>query len=231
MIEIEHAIIGHSRPLIEIEDLTLNSGKVYAVIGRNGVGKSTFLNSILGYVPLMSGKILLNGKNIQTLKRNELSNNVAFVASKFEGVEYLRVREYVSLGKFANSSFFGKLNPEDTNHVDLLMQELSILHLADKFTDKISDGERQLAAVARALAQDTPVLLLDEPTAFLDYSNKKRMIEKLVRIATEKNKCILLSTHELDLAMDNSLPFLAAHGGILEVLPSLRKENISDYFQ
>ena len=111
------------------------------------------------------------------------------------------------------------------------MQELSILHLADKFTDKISDGERQLAAVARALAQDTPVLLLDEPTAFLDYSNKKRMIEKLIRIATEKNKCILLSTHELDLAMDNSLPFLAAHGGILEVLPSLRKENISDYFQ
>ena len=231
MIEITHAIVGHQRPLIEIEDLILEKGKVYAIIGRNGGGKSTLLNSLLGHVPLMSGNIKIDGMDVHSLRRSILAKHVAFVASKFDGIEYLKVREYISLGKFGNSSILGQLPKDEADHVEQLLEELSLLPLANKFTDRISDGERQLAAVARALAQDTPVLLLDEPTAFLDYKNKKRMMEKLVEIAEQKNKCIVLSTHDLELAMDNSLIFLAVHRGRLEVIERLEKERFSYYFE
>lgn len=231
MIEITHAIVGHRRPLIEIEDLHLEKGKVYAIIGKNGGGKSTLLNSILGQVSLLSGRILIDGQNTQNIKRSEIARLVAFVASKFDGVEYLSVQEYISFGKFGNSSFFGKLSSEDRKFVDNLIEELGLYHLLEKFTDNISDGERQIAAVARALAQDTPVLLLDEPTAFLDYNNKKRIIEKLVNIAFSRNKCILLTTHDLDLAIDNQLSFLAVHRGKLEVLNELKKAQIPYYFE
>jgi len=231
MIEISHAIVGHQRPLIEIEDLVLEKGKVYAIIGRNGGGKSTLLNSLLGHVPLISGNMKIDGMDVHSLRRSILAKHVAFVASKFDGIEYLKVREYISLGKFGSSSILGQLPKEEAEHVEQLLEELSLLPLAGKFTDRISDGERQLAAVARALAQDTPVLLLDEPTAFLDYKNKKRMMEKLVEIAEQKNKCIVLSTHDLELAMDNSLIFLAVHRGRLEVIERLEKERFSYYFE
>jgi len=231
MIEITHAIVGHQQPLIEIEDLILKKGKVYAIIGRNGGGKSTLLNSLLGHVPLMSGNIQIDGMNVHSLRRSVLAKHVAFVASKFDGIEYLKVRDYVALGKFGSSSLMGTLQAEDIQHIEQLLEELALLPLADKFTDRISDGERQLAAVARALAQDTPVLLLDEPTAFLDYKNKKRMMEKLVEIAEQKNKCIVFSSHDLELAMDNALIFLAIHRGRLEILQQLEKENITYYFE
>ncbi|MBM3161655.1 MAG: ABC transporter ATP-binding protein [Bacteroidetes bacterium] len=231
MIEITHAIVGHQQPLIEIEDLFLKKGKVYAIIGRNGGGKSTLLNSLLGHVPLMSGNIQIDGMNVHSLRRSVLAKHVAFVASKFDGIEYLKVRDYVALGKFGSSSLMGTLQAEDIQHIEELLEELALLPLADKFTDRISDGERQLAAVARALAQDTPVLLLDEPTAFLDYKNKKRMMEKLVEIAEQKNKCIVFSSHDLALAMDNAVIFLAIHRGRLEILQQLEKENITYYFE
>ncbi|MBM3417642.1 MAG: ABC transporter ATP-binding protein [Bacteroidetes bacterium] len=231
MIEITHAIVGHQQPLIEIEDLILKKGKVYAIIGRNGGGKSTLLNSLLGHVPLMSGNIQIDGMNVHSLRRSVLAKHVAFVASKFDGIEYLKVRDYVALGKFGSSSLMGTLQAEDIQHIEQLLEELALLPLADKFTDRISDGERQLAAVARALAQDTPVLLLDEPTAFLDYKNKKRMMEKLVEIAEQKNKCIVFSSHDLALAMDNAVIFLAIHRGRLEILQQLEKENITYYFE
>jgi iron complex transport system ATP-binding protein len=173
----------------------------------------------------------IDGIDIHSLRRSVLAKHVAFVASKFDGIEYLKVREYIALGKFGSSSILGQLPKEEAEHVEQLLEELALLPLADKFTDRISDGERQLAAVARALAQDTPVLLLDEPTAFLDYKNKKRMMEKLVEIAEKKNKCIMLSTHDLELAMDNSLVFLAVHRGRLEMIERLEKESFSYYFE
>ena len=104
--------------------------------------------------------------------------------------------------------------------------DLSITHLLEKFTDEISDGERQLCAVARAFVQETPVILLDEPTAFLDYINRKKLLALLKLLSAEKNKCIVLSTHDLDLCLDHSIPFLLAAHWEIRLHTSLSKEEI-----
>ena len=226
MIHFQNVAIGYNQTLLEVEDLTLHNGNVFALVGRNGSGKSTLLRSITGQIPLLEGKLTIDSIPIAGANASELSRTVAFVESKFDGVPYLSVADYLALGRAPFTDAFGRLTSKDWQLVQNVASDLNIAHLLDKYTDQISDGERQLCSVGRAFVQETPVVLLDEPTAFLDYINRKNLLELLVRLAREKNKCIVLSTHDLDLCLDQSIPFLLAAKGEIVLHETLTKDEI-----
>jgi iron complex transport system ATP-binding protein len=148
------------------------------------------------------------------------------VDTRFEGVEYLKVKDYLALGRAPFTDAFGRMDSKDWQIVEEVSSDLSIQHLLEKNTDQISDGERQLCSVGRAFVQETPVILLDEPTAFLDYINRKKLVELLVRLSRDKKKCIVLSTHDLDLCLDQEVPFLLAAHGAVSLHETLSKETI-----
>jgi iron complex transport system ATP-binding protein len=210
MIQFSQTEIGYKQTLLKIDSLDLQEGKVYALVGRNGVGKSTLLQSMAKLLPLISGEIRYEGISLKNLSRNQMARLIAFVESKFDGVEYLSVLDYLMLGRAPYTSLTGKLSETDKAFVNEISNELQITHLLEKSTTEISDGERQICSVARALIQETPIILMDEPTAFLDFINRQKLLELLIKIAAEKQKCIVLSTHDIDLCLENQLTFLIA---------------------
>jgi iron complex transport system ATP-binding protein len=226
MIQLTKLIIGHQSELLRSENLLLSSGNVYALIGRNGIGKSTFIQTISGIQKPLGGEIRIDGQSISGFMSTEIAETISLVDTHFEGVEYLKVKDYLALGRAPFTDAFGRLTSKDWQIVQDVASELAITHLLEKFTDQISDGERQLCSVGRAFVQETPVILLDEPTAFLDYMNRKLLLELLVRLAREKKKCILLSTHDLDLCLDQSIPFLLAANGEVNLHDTLTKAEI-----
>ena len=207
MISLKSIEVGYDTPLLSA-DLTLETGKLYALIGKNGSGKTTLLQSIIGTIPTLNGEILVDEKLIHSMSNLERAKKIAFVETKFVGVSYLTGSEYVALGRTPYTNALGRLSETDKIQITKSLEILDIAYLSDKFTTQMSDGERQLLQVARALAQETPYILLDEPTAFLDYSNKRNLIEKLKKIAQEQQKCILLSCHDLEICLENNLPLL-----------------------
>jgi iron complex transport system ATP-binding protein len=226
MIQLTNVMIGHQHALLSVEDLKLSSGHIYALIGRNGIGKSTFIQTISGLLNPLAGEITIDGKSITGFNIKDVAETISLVDTRFEGVEYLKVKDYLALGRAPYTDAYGHLDSKDWQIVEEVATDLSIQHLLEKYTDQISDGERQLCSVGRAFVQETPVILLDEPTAFLDYINRKNLIELLIRLATDKNKCIVLSTHDLDLCLDQSLPFLLAANGEMNLHESLTREEI-----
>lgn len=226
MIQLSKLIIGHQIELLRSENLLLSSGNVYALIGRNGIGKSTLIQTISGIHKPLGGEIRIDGQLISGFKSTEIAETISLVDTHFEGVEYLKVKDYLALGRAPFTDAFGRLTSKDWQIVQDVASELAITHLLEKYTDQISDGERQLCSVGRAFVQETPVILLDEPTAFLDYINRKLLLELLVRLAREKKKCILLSTHDLDLCLDQSMPFLLAANGEVNLHDTLTKAEI-----
>ena len=226
MIQFEHIAIGYSDVLLRSEFIELEAGRVYALIGRNGIGKSTLLQSLTGIVPLKEGTIRLLNDSLETLSRLELVKRIAVVESRFEGLEYLKVKDYIALGRTPHTDAFGNLKQQDLAVIHEIAGALGILALMDKFTDQISDGERQLCAVARAFVQETPMIILDEPTAFLDYLNRKKLLTILVELARDQQKCILLSTHDLELCIQEKVPMLLASSGKLSLHEQLTLDEV-----
>lgn len=208
MIAFKNCIIGHKQDLFSIDSLELKQGHLYALVGPNGSGKSTLLQTIAGLVPPVNGEFTIQGVSKKHLSQKELALKVAWVDSHFTGIEYMRVREYVSLGRLPYTNHFGSLKASDYDKIDQVIETMNLQTKATKFTKELSDGERQMVAIARALAQDTPILLLDEPTAFLDFGNKSKLVSHLKQIAENENKCIILSTHDIDTCIDFQLYFL-----------------------
>lgn len=226
MISIKNVKVGYQSCLLQVDELHLASGNVYALVGRNGIGKSTFLLSLLGSLPLIDGEIRIQDKLISNQNPKEIAEIVSFVESKFEGVEFLRVKDYLLLGRTPFTNMFGINKTKDFEMVMRVAEEMHIGYLMNKFTNEISDGERQLCAVARAFVQDTPVILLDEPTAFLDYINRRKLITILIQLAIEKKKCVLISTHDLELTLAHQTPILLAAKGKIALHPELEMEEL-----
>lgn len=212
MIKFKNAAIGYSNTILfSIDSLELKNGGLYILIGKNGSGKSTLLKSIIGSQPLLSGQITINGKNVQSISKLDLSKSISFVQSTFPQTDYLRVYDYIALGRAPYTNALGRLKLTDKTIIEKAFKILKIEHLRNKFTSDLSDGERQLVSIAKALAQDTSTILLDEPTAFLDYSNKSLLHTTLKRIAKDTNKCIVLSSHDLDLSLETQCDFIAVN--------------------
>jgi iron complex transport system ATP-binding protein len=201
MLQLETLHIGYREKILSADSISLEKGKVYALMGKNGSGKSTLLKTILGQVKPRQGSVLLDGKNVHQLSNKEIAKQVAFVASKFDGIQYLTGSEYIALGRSPHTNMFGKMSSHDWNLVHQVVEELGITYLLTKDTLEMSDGERQIASIAKALVQQAPYILLDEPTSFLDFPNRVKLYELLKASAKQKNVCILHSTHDIEMAL------------------------------
>ncbi len=202
MIELKNIEIGYHSALLSIENLVLETGKFYAIIGKNGIGKTTFIHTVLGLIPTIKGEIDINGQNIHQISANQRAKLVAHVPSKFEGVQHLSTRDFIAMGRAPYTNFLGKLAEEDWKLVDEISAELGIESFLHKDTSELSDGERQIASIAKALVQKTPVIVLDEPTAFLDYANRMSVQKLLQKVAKNANVCIIQSSHDLELCLE-----------------------------
>jgi iron complex transport system ATP-binding protein len=179
-------------------------GLLICLLGANGAGKSTLLRTIAGFQPKLSGEILLYGKPLESCSKKKLSQTVGVVLTEKPAVRNMTVRELVGLGRNPYTGFWGKLSHNDENLIDEAISSLKIESLAGRFLHTLSDGERQKAMIAKVLAQATPVILLDEPTAFLDFPSRVEIMRMLLFLAREKNKTVFLSTHDLELALQTA---------------------------
>lgn len=184
--------------------ISLNSGNLVALIGANGVGKSTLLRTLTGIQKPLSGNIILNGKAISNYNSMELAQQLSIVLTENLPPNNLTVFELVALGRQPYTNWIGKLSPEDISKVNEALELTQISFLSQKKHFEISDGQLQKVLVARALAQDTPLIILDEPTTHLDLLHKVSLLKLLKKLAIETNKAILFSTHDLDLALQLS---------------------------
>ena len=176
-------------------------GEMVALLGRNGTGKSTLLRAMAKLGEVADGEIMVDGKSIADIDIRQFARLVAFVNTERVDVEALSAYDLVAIGRSPYTDWMGRLRKEDRAVIERSMQITGIEHLADRMVETLSDGECQRVMIARALAQDTPVILLDEPTAFLDLPNRYELCMLLSRLAHDEGKLILFSTHELDIAL------------------------------
>lgn len=213
-ITLSHLSVGYKVGHAVVSDinLTLQSGKLASLIGANGVGKSTLLKTLTGFLPKLEGSLLLDGKDISEFSQRALAQQISIVLTQKPDVQNLTVEEIVGLGRSPYTGFFGKLHANDQQIVDESITAVGIEKLKNRMIQTLSDGERQKVMIAKALAQQTPVIFLDEPTAFLDFSSKVETFQLLQRMAHEMGKLVLLSTHDLELAVRFSDTLLQVNG-------------------
>lgn len=190
-----------SRKVLKDINLSIFSGELVCLLGPNGIGKSTLLRTLSGLLPKLSGSIMINGRALEEYSEKELSKQVGVVLTDHPQLRNMRVEELVALGRAPYTNFFGGLSSEDKVFVDEAISLVGIDKLRGRMIRELSDGERQKVMIARALAQQTPVIILDEPTAFLDFPSKVEVMKLLRNLAHDMHKTILLSTHDLDLAV------------------------------
>jgi iron complex transport system ATP-binding protein len=185
-------------------NLTLTEGKLIALIGANGIGKSTLLRTITGIQKPLQGDVFLNGKRVTDYEPLELAQNLSIVLTEKLPPSNLTVFELVALGRQPYTNWIGTLSEEDIRKVREAMELTQINPLSEKKHYEISDGQLQNVLVARALAQDTNLIILDEPTTHLDLVHKVALFKLLKKLTHETGKCILFSTHDVDLAIQLS---------------------------
>lgn len=185
------------------KDMSFNlyAGELTCLLGSNGAGKSTLLRTLTGLQHPLDGEVFLQRKSILKYTEHELSTLLGLVLTDKTVVGGLTVSELVALGRYPYTGFFGRLTKGDHQVVEKAMNDVCILHKKDSYVAELSDGERQKVMIAKALAQECPIIILDEPTAFLDIVNRIEVMNLLHFIAIKQNKTILLSTHDIELAL------------------------------
>ena len=182
-------------------DLQLSAGELVCLIGPNGSGKSTLLRTLTGLQKPLTGTTFIDGKDITRIKQNEKALMLALVLTERVDIENTTVYNLVSLGRHPHSDWWGNITPEEDAVIREAIEMVHMDHKMHQNINELSDGERQRAMIAKALAQDTPIIMLDEPTAHLDLPNRVEIMLLLHKLAHKTQKAILLSTHELDLAL------------------------------
>lgn len=199
-----HLSVGYSpqRPILENLNFSFSVGELVALTGRNGSGKSTLLRTLAGGLKPISGKILLQeGNEHCLLSEDEHSKHyVAFLPSHLLFAEYTTVSEFVALGRFKHLGWFAPRTQHDHEMVERALCEVGLSGFETKIMAELSDGQRQRASIAFVLVQETPVLLLDEPTAFLDYVARQEIVQLLSFLAHKQSRLVLYATHDIELA-------------------------------
>ena len=185
-------------------NLTFEQGKLISLVGGNGIGKSTLLRTLTGIQKPLSGTVLLNNKNISSYQSIDLAQNLSLVLTEKLPPSNLSVFELIALGRQPYTNWLGKLSAEDLDKINEAISLTHTEHLIDKKNYEISDGQLQIVLIARALAQDTALIILDEPTTHLDLHHKVSVFKLLKKLSQETNKSILFSTHDIDLAIQVS---------------------------
>ena len=220
VINLSQLSVGYSlsHPVISDINLELRSGQLACLIGENGIGKSTLLKTLTGFLPKLKGSLLLGNRDIESFSQRELARQVSIVLTQKPDVQNLTIEEIIGLGRSPYTGFFGRLRAEDRKVVDDAIATMGIEKLRGRMIQTLSDGERQKVMIAKALAQETPIILLDEPTAFLDFPSKAETFQSLQRMAHERDKLILLSTHDLELAVRFADSLLEVKKGTLQAV-------------
>ena len=183
---------------------SLQAGELTCLLGPNGAGKSTLLRTLAAFQPPMSGTIRLDGRSLDDYSSQELAMRIGVVLTERPDIKGMRVRDMVGMGRSPYTGFWGGLKADDEAAVDEAVKQVGIEALQRRPMDTLSDGERQKVMIAKALAQQTPIIFLDEPTAFLDYPSKVEMLLLLRRLASSMQKTVFLSTHDIELAMQTA---------------------------
>lgn len=194
----------------------ISSGELTCLLGANGVGKSTLLRTLSAFQPKLAGDISLFGKDIEHYTDKELSRHIGVVLTDKCDIRNMMVHELVGMGRSPYTGFWGQLSTYDKHIVEKSISLVHIESLTSRMVHTLSDGERQKVMIAKALAQETPIIYLDEPTAFLDFPSKVEIMQLLHRLTREVNKTIFMSTHDLELALQiaDKIWLMDKHKGI-----------------
>jgi len=235
ILEIQDLTAGYGNgDIIKNISFSLNKGEFLSVLGRNGSGKSTMIKAIQGLLRDRSGKILIDGKEMSSHKPRELAQKMAYVPQMFEVSFEFTVEEIILMGRYVHQGKFTSITTADKSIIEEIMDLTETTRLKNKIIAHLSGGERQRVFIARALAQDTPLLFLDEPSAHLDINYQVEIYQILKRLQEEKNKTILAAEHNINLAVPYSQRLLFLKNGRIHSLGSsielITKQNIQEVF-
>jgi iron complex transport system ATP-binding protein len=179
-------------------------GELIAVIGKNGIGKSTLLRTLAGLQPPVSGEISYGGRSISEYSRTDLAQTIGYISTEIVKVSNMRVYDLVALGRFPYTNWFGKIDESNHAFITDAINKTGLSSLSGRFISELSDGERQKAMIARILAQDTGIMVMDEPTAFLDIGSKFEILHLMHLLSQKSGKTIIFSTHDLNVALSQA---------------------------
>lgn len=206
MLEAKELSIGYSNKkktdvISSNIDFSISEGELVALVGANGVGKSTLLRTLAGMQPALFGNIFLKGTSLKEYSALQMANQLSIVLTEVPASKNLSALELISLGRQPHTNWMGKLSEVDKKAIQFALDATETKSLLDRKCFELSDGQLQRVYIARALAQDTPVIVLDEPTTHLDLYHRAYILKLLKKFAKETKKTILFSTHEIDLAI------------------------------
>ena len=188
----------HSQRLVAQHlSAAIRSGQLTCLLGENGVGKSTLLRTLSGFQPRMAGEITISGRPLDAYSPQHLARKIGVVLTERPDIQQMTVTELVSLGRAPYTDFWGRLSEEDEDICQQAIQQVGIEKLSCRLVSTLSDGERQKVMIAKALAQQTPIIYLDEPTAFLDVENRIMVLQTLQRLAHDTGTTVIFSTHDI----------------------------------
>ena len=199
-IQLKNLQIGYDKPLITNINTYLKQGDVCLIIGNNGIGKTTLIKTLLRQIPILSGEIFINNKNLKKLSLDDISKLISIVFSKAEIPNNYTTNDPISFGIFTHYNYYIKLSQKDNQEIENIIKKLNLENYKNHYLKTLSDGNFQKALIGRALAQNTPFIILDEPTNHLDEQNKISILKILRNMAKKMGKTILFSSHDWRLA-------------------------------
>lgn len=195
-------IIGYKgKAILPPINVALEEGALVALIGPNGSGKSTLFKTLIGNLKPIGGSVRLYDKDISSYSPKDKASMIGIVLTERPDDMFLKVFDVVATGRCPYTNFFGKINNEDLNIVKESLEIVGIINLIDRYFNTLSDGEKQKVMIAKTLAQNTPIIFMDEPTAFIDYPSKIDLLSLMKRLAIEQKKTIVFSSHDLELLL------------------------------
>lgn len=215
LLHTQELIVGYNKTkkLIPPTDIGLIYNELTALVGPNGAGKTTLMRTLSGQLPPIEGSVFLGDSNIKSILPYELAKKISIVLTDRISDPHLLVFDIVAMGRYPYTGFWAKLHKKDREIVYNSLQRIGMTEFSNRTFQSLSDGEKQKVMIAKALAQDTPIILLDEPAAFLDYPSKIELMHLMQQLVNEHQKTILYSTHDLDLVLHTAdRLWLAAQG-------------------
>ena len=230
MLSIQELSLRYSsekNPVLERLSLDVMEGEIVVLLGENGAGKSTLLKAIAGINSPYQGDIQWNGRSLLNKSRRERASQIAFVPTHVHYNDLLKVEEFIGFGRYPFTNWLGRLTKEDHRIVQEVIEECDIEHLADKNMHDLSDGERQKVAIARALAQKTDLIILDEPTTHLDIKNTASVLRMLKDQSSNKGKTVLFASHQIErsIAIADKI-WLVDGKSVIETAPEVFKKSV-----
>ena len=208
ILRLENVTVGYgSQKIVSSIDASISENELVAVLGKNGVGKSTLINSILGFQKILNGSILIENQSIQKLSAQEIAQEIAVVLPRLSIVPKIKVSELVAMGRLPYHKVLKKISNDELSLVDEVLEMVGIYDLKTHYANQISEGQLQLVMIARALCQDAKLVILDEPTSNLDLANQYKIFNLLNEIKSKTNKSFLMITHNVDFAIEKSDKF------------------------